>query len=86
MITKVKLAIYTRYQGNLSAFSQAPVQDQKLIDEDDFHRIDDLIHRIARERKLLSSPEEKEYTRRLLDEYCDNGATIEELRRLTYLA
>ncbi|PWT74007.1 MAG: hypothetical protein C5B59_12010 [Bacteroidetes bacterium] len=86
MITKTKLAIYARYQGNFNAFANAPESDVRMMDEDDFQVIGDLIHRIARERKLLTSKDEDEQTMSLLEQFCDNHSTIEEIKRFTFLA
>jgi hypothetical protein len=83
MITKEKLTMFKYYNGDIDAFGHGPKRDKKVISENEFHVIDNLIQDIRLVQKGLAGNEYETELNKRLEESCDTSETIDYLKKFS---
>lgn len=80
MITKEKINIYKRYNGDGDAFIRGAKKKEKMMmGYDDWRMIDDFVQDIILIKGKLTSDSYKADVINRMNEFCENEATIKEL-------
>jgi hypothetical protein len=80
MITREKLAIYKSYHGNIDVWMRARKKSDRIIADDDWRNIDELLLRLCIVKKKHSSEKfTAETMRRLREETADDSVAKELL-------
>ena len=83
MITKEKLSIYARYNGDNDAWARSGSRkEHSLIEDQDWYTIDGLIQDLSLILKGLASTSYNENINVKLSNLCDSEETIRELKKM----
>lgn len=82
MINIDKINTYSCYDGEVDGLGHGPKRDRKIISEDEFILIGNLIQDIRLIQKNIASPSYEEQVNKKLKEICDGDETIFYLKAL----
>ncbi len=83
MITKAKLQVYNAFAGDIDSWIRLGSELQKsILDDNEWMLIDNFIQDLSLVNKGLVSYRFSENLKSVLDENCEQGETIHELKKL----
>lgn len=83
MITKDKIKVYKRYNGDIDSWARSGSKKEKsIVTDEDWYVIDGLIQDLSLVRKGLASSDFTENLNVKLKEMCDSESTVNQLKKL----